>query len=119
MLPDEPLDREISKSQRNNEEKGIEITTSLQRRGKNRADQDLSRKSEATFPHTGEGLSSEIGDANSDQKPIELCAKIGTERNPTKMGALISQLTRALTAEQNVIKSKIRADLSRLIAPPC
>jgi hypothetical protein len=118
MLLEELLDCAYRNSQRKSEEKGVAITVNLQELGRTRADRNFSHEPRATFVRTATGFSSEVSYVSPDAHLMQLCAKIGTEKNPRKMAALISQLVRVLTEEQNAIKAKIVANLSRLITPP-
>lgn len=51
-----------------------------------------------------------------DQKMLELCRRISTEMDPVKMAGLVDQLIKLLNEEQDVIKSKIRANLGSRLA---
>jgi hypothetical protein len=118
MLLEELLDCAYRNSQRKREEKGVAITVHLQELGRTRADRNLSHEPQATFVRTATGFSSEGSYVSPDAQLMQLCAKIGPEKNPEKIAALISQLVRLLTEEQNAVKAKIVANLSRLITPP-
>jgi len=118
MLLEELSDRKYPNSAPKNEGDGIEISTGLQKRAKHRANQHFSRKSEPTFLGIGKRLSYDMRHANSDEQLLKLCAKIGTERNPKQIAAHMSLLIKALAEEQNAIKAKISASLTRLITPP-
>jgi hypothetical protein len=104
--------------QHKNGGKGVAIGAHLPEPRKTEADQKLRQKPEAIFVRTARQLSSEITYASSDEPLMELCAKIGIETSPQTIAALISELIKLLAEEQNAIKAKISANLSRLITPP-
>jgi cytochrome b len=118
MLLEEVLDCAYRNSQRKSQEKGVATTIHLQELRRTRADRHLSHEPQGTLVHTATGFSSEVSYVSPDAQLMQLCAKMGTEKNPRKIAALISQLVRLLTEEQNTIKAKIVANLSRLITPP-
>jgi hypothetical protein len=64
------------------------------------------------------GVQSEIRNVTPDQKLIQLCHGIGTERDPKKLMSLIEQLITLLHQEQDAIREKIRQRLSKAVAGP-
>jgi hypothetical protein len=48
-----------------------------------------------------------------DKEMLELCAKIGTEKDPKKLVALVTEPTTLLVEEQDAIKANINANLSK------
>lgn len=47
---------------------------------------------------------------------LDLCRRISTEMDPLKMSGLVDELIQLLNEEQDVIKSKIRANLGSRLA---
>jgi uncharacterized protein (DUF2344 family) len=60
----------------------------------------------------------EIRHVTPDEKLIQLCRHIGTERDPKKLSSLIEQLITLLHEEQDAIREKIRQRLSKAVAGP-
>jgi inactivated superfamily I helicase len=48
-----------------------------------------------------------------DKKMLELCEKIGTEKDPKKLVALVTEPTTLLVEEQDAIKANINTNLSK------
>jgi hypothetical protein len=48
-----------------------------------------------------------------DRKLRELCSKIGTEKDPDKLTALVDELANLVRAEYKIIKAKLQAETSR------
>ena len=53
-----------------------------------------------------------------DKKLMELCGRNGVEKDPKKLIKIITALTRPLNEEQDAIKGKICASLSKTVGPP-